>query len=326
VVQLLTSRRRQPGGRRLSIYASNPTETDHWMYRWFVEKKDNAPLATALFRTNTLENRANLPANYVEELMALYPPDWVKRYLEGHWGNILQGRRPVFPTFKPEVHIRPTTWTKDRPIYIGMDYGYQFPGVVWVQPNKDRQLQVLRCWYPKAQTVFQLAEGILYRNDMWFPEAKFVYSGGHDGNATTALTRTNGLTARKAFSQYGIEVGFRFHHVEQGLTTIRSLLRIGDEDRPRLIVDPINRRLADGFISGYCYDEEKVEKDENVKPIKDGKYDPLFDALRYAVVMLYGPSGDTKVTKSLQIARHVRKERRMLSRPTVGRAERILLA
>ena len=59
-------------------------------------------------------------------------------------------------------------------------------------------------------------------------------------------------------------------------------------------MDPSNRTLLTGFRGGYRYAANQTI------PKKDGRYDPLFDALRYLVVHNFTPSGETATRETRQ--------------------------
>ena len=83
------------GLKLLAAYDCNPPVSTHWSHRLFVEKREAAPPygklknpgAYAALQMNPADNRANLPASYLEELQAL-PARERLRFWEGKWGDI----------------------------------------------------------------------------------------------------------------------------------------------------------------------------------------------------------------------------------------------
>lgn len=69
---------------------SNPKLS--WLYRVF--KQDPEP-NYSLIEASTLENKDNLPEEYVQDLMK-YPPTWRKQYLDGVWDETLLADNIVF--------------------------------------------------------------------------------------------------------------------------------------------------------------------------------------------------------------------------------------
>ena len=69
---------------------SNPKLS--WLYRAFKQRpEDNYRLIEA----STLENKGNLPPEYIEDLLK-YPPTWRRQYVEGIWDETLLSDNTVF--------------------------------------------------------------------------------------------------------------------------------------------------------------------------------------------------------------------------------------
>jgi len=277
---MLVGRRRELGFPLLFFVVSNPTGLTHWLYKWFVRQP--AP-TSILFRTNTAENQPNLPADYVQQLERRYPIEWIRRYLRGEWGGLDAGA-PAFASFEPPIHVKQTLFYKGLPVWVGIDFGYQTPGVVWCHPDRKRRCQVVREWLPKQLDPYKLAAGILKRNEIWFPQAQFQYFCGHDGKQHASSAEK---TPIEIMIEHDIHPTHRYHLVESGLTVLRNLIKIRDNGEPNLIVDPFCSTVIEGFMGEYRYEPDKEDKMQ-----KTGIYDPLFDALRYVAYQSYTLSGD----------------------------------
>lgn len=277
-VGVLVGRLRQMDVPRVGYLVSNPTAKNHWLYKWFVKDLHEG---RTLLRTNTLENADHLPPHYVENLRRTMTEDQVRRYLEGEWGG-LDGDRPVYPGFDREIHVRECPFYKSRPVHVGIDFGYQTPGVVWTQVDPQGRLQIMRRWSPRELTVHALAEGIEMRNGEWFKDGHFKYYAGVDGNTKKD---TNERTSAQVLATYGMSPSIRYTAIERGQTILRNLLQPRDDGEPALYVDPVNALMIEGFEGAYYYPEGKD------KPIKDGVFAPLFEALRYIVVNVFDVSG-----------------------------------
>jgi len=281
---MLQGRLRQMGTPCVGFIVSNPTGYDHWLYRWYVK----APKGYPLFRTNTYENLDHLPPGYVEELRKSYPPDHIRRYLEGQWGGLEDGA-PIFPRFDAATHVRPLDWVRRRPIQVGIDLGYQEPGVVWAQLDPvEERLRVLKTWSPRELATPKLAEGIRARNETWFPAGTFQYFCGHDGNARKD---TNERSSAEILAEYGMRPHLRFTATERGFSIIRAMLDPRDDGTPGLLLDTGLATLIEGFQGGYRYAKPKRDGDRKDEPEKNGLYDPLMDALRYIVVHTFTTAG-----------------------------------
>jgi len=280
-VQMLMGRRRQMGYPLLLFVVSNPTGYTHWLYKWFVKERSTN---YHLFRTNSLENKANLPPDYINELSRKFPLEWIKRYIEGEWGGIEEGTPIYAGMFDLRTHMKPAMFYKGNPVWVGVDFGYTSPGVVWAHPDRDYRCQIVREWNPKSIDTYQLCQGILRRNGVWFPDAKFQYFCGHDGQSRAPSAEKTGI---EIMSDNGMMPSWRFHHLESGFTVIRNMLKVKDDGTPNLTVDPSADICVEAFLGGYKY------KKESDKPQKNDIHDPLMDAFRYIAYQNYTLSGDS---------------------------------
>lgn len=135
-------RQRLPSGkhpRYRSTIMLNPTDEDHWIPQVFVTQK---PQAHEIFFSSTLENRDNLPDDYVDELKRTYSKDMLQRLLYGQFGKIHAGR-PVYPQFAKGLYInRNLAYDPTLPVIRGWDFGYNHPACAILQ-MKGEQVRVL---------------------------------------------------------------------------------------------------------------------------------------------------------------------------------------
>lgn len=108
------------------IVVGNPAP--NWVKEEFYE---NPKKLNECYQVSTEENRKYLPKDYIENLIARYPKDWVDRFVKGDW-NVFGGQ--VFPEFNYEgLHkiprmVIPSHW----PRIIGWDHGRINPTAIEV--------------------------------------------------------------------------------------------------------------------------------------------------------------------------------------------------
>lgn len=112
------------------IVTFNPEGTNSYIWRYFhpdsPEKKDGYKL----YQASTYDGlkAGFIPQDYVDGMLAVFPPDARRRYLEGAW-DVFSGR--IFPQFEltthvlDYVHVEPH-WT----IYESIDHGIKNPTAV----------------------------------------------------------------------------------------------------------------------------------------------------------------------------------------------------
>lgn len=263
------------GAPRFGLAVSNPSSKLHWLYDWFLRQPRPGHV---LFKADPQENAVNLPPGYYDTLRTKYTPDMIKRYLDGEWGDIGAGD-PVFPTFRVPVHVQSTPYQPGRELLVGIDYGFQSPGVVWAQRVGLDRLHVLKTWTPRRVDAYQLAQGIVARTKQWWPTAALpACFAGPDG---LHKRDTNQKSSADILAGFGLRPHARYLAVERGWNLIRHLLERDPAGAPRLTLepDPINAPLIEALDGGLRY---RADREDEVE--KTGVYDPVADALRYIVV------------------------------------------
>lgn len=74
----------------------------------------------ALFRAKTMDNAANLPDGYIENLRNSYPSSLLSAYLDGEFVNLTSGS--VYPEFDRGSNASSEIAKTNEPLHIGMDF------------------------------------------------------------------------------------------------------------------------------------------------------------------------------------------------------------
>jgi phage terminase large subunit len=160
----LVGRIRRPIKRREGFLTANMNGHD-WLWRRFLKKigKDGKKLPNAndfyLVVASTLENRSNLPEDYVASLLA-QPKEYVKRFVEGSF-DVFAGQ--IFDMFNPTFHVLPSpfmipnTWERFRAI----DHGQStVTACLWFAVDFDGNLYVYQEYYKEGSVVSQHCKNI----------------------------------------------------------------------------------------------------------------------------------------------------------------------
>lgn len=140
------------------LLATNPGAENHWIYQYFYMDKKPGYFAVD---TNTYDNIL-IPnyEEYIKSMEARYDPDWVRRYLEGHWGAF-SGQ--IYKMFNTNKHVRDFDQDlKNVPgieRYIaGVDFGIRDPTCILVlMKTKANTLFVISEFYESEKTSFEIA-------------------------------------------------------------------------------------------------------------------------------------------------------------------------
>jgi hypothetical protein len=73
-----------------------------------------------LFRARTMDNAANLPAGYIDNLRNSYPSNLLSAYLDGEFVNLTAGS--VYPEFDRALNASSETIKSGEALHIGMDF------------------------------------------------------------------------------------------------------------------------------------------------------------------------------------------------------------
>ena len=257
---------------------TNPPTVDHWIYKYFVEKNDPN---YKLIRSSTYENYF-LPKDYVENLKKEYPESWIKRYLEGEFGYILQGE-PVFPSFKETLHIDDTLrYNPTKYLIRGWDFGWHHPAVVFLQLQED-YIAVLDEVMGDKIYLHDFASYITEYTNSVYPNAITKDYCDPSGSAKSDKSERTSVDILRSYNIYPI---YKRSEVLETVETINRLLTtLAKDGKPMLRFSPKCKTLIQAMLGGYCY-QKKENKIEPI-PMKDGYYEHLVDALRYIVANLF---------------------------------------
>jgi len=156
VFDFLVGRIRRPVEKREGFITANMAGHD-WLWRRFYKKigKDGKELPNAsdfeLITASTLQNRHNLPEDYVKGLLAM-PKEYVKRFVEGSF-DVFAGQ--IFDEFNPHIHVIPpfqipNTWERFRMI----DHGQNNPtACLWGAVDFDGNIYIYQEYYKEKDVV-----------------------------------------------------------------------------------------------------------------------------------------------------------------------------
>ena len=111
------ARNRQKCGARNTVGVVTTPEGFRFVYdRWV---KHKAP-GYVLFKAKTVDNAANLPDGYIENLRNSYPSNLLQAYLEGEFVNLTAGS--VYPEFDRALNASPEQIKPGETLHVGMDF------------------------------------------------------------------------------------------------------------------------------------------------------------------------------------------------------------
>jgi hypothetical protein len=271
-----------------------------WLYDYLhnpERQKQLEPYGISI-REITASSKENpyLGEDYVQLLEGCYDAELAKQELGGEWVIIPVGK-PVFGTsFVPAIHLQQLDFNPEKPLILGLDWGYHHPAAVFCQEDQKGRWLVLgelleqdketgefceAIWrYLKARFNLELEQvklGTALRPEVYCDPA---------GSQKNSKSRKTDIEIAREYQLYPI---YRQSGILDGIAILRRKLGQEIEEFPAMMIDPqYSPLLVEGFRGAYHYPEKlDPNRPDQLVPLKDGKYDHLFDALRYIGINKY---------------------------------------
>ena len=219
-----------------------------------------------LYRAKTMENAANLPDGYIDNLRNTYPSNLLAAYLDGEFVNLAAGS--VYPEFDRVLNGSTEKIRDNEPLHIGMDFNVEhMAAVVFVLRDGDPHAVA------EVTGVFDTPAMIRILADRYKSHAIYVYPDASGRNRKSvnasesdiALIRQSRMTVLVNTTNPAVK--------DRVLSTNRMIHADGVR---RLKVNP---DTCPGFVEAL----EKQAYDKNGEPDKTSGLDHVVDAGTYFV-------------------------------------------
>lgn len=217
-------------------------------------------------RDDNAENLPNLPPGYYLKAIAGKDEQWVRVYVDGQYGFVLDGK-PVYPEYKDSVHQREFKPIERLPILIGMDFGLT-PAAVFAQMMPNGQ------WRKHSELVTDNMGIIRFAQEIKRHIAKHyqgfqigAITGDPAGNArnddertTFDLLKANGVVAKPAHT----------NSPTLRIEAVRDPMKRMIDGEPGMIINGLLcPTLRKGYAGGYHYRRIQVSGDERYQDVPD---------------------------------------------------------
>jgi hypothetical protein len=271
------------------IMDTNPPDTDHWWYRIFEEDR---PSGWSIFKqpsalAQDAENIRNLPPNYYQNLMAGKREEWIKVYVKGEYGFVLDGK-PVFPEYVDSIHCREFEFDPRLPLFAGIDFGLTPAAAIGQRDFVGRWR-----WRHEIVTEHMGAKRFGEQLQAFISQhlPGYVFEAITGDPAGTGESQADESTPFQMLKACGI-------HAKPAHTNDPTLRReaiavpMGKliDGQPGFLIHPDMRTARKGFSGGYHFARVQVAGDERYhdKPVKNF-YSHIIEANEYG--MLGGGEG-----------------------------------
>lgn len=273
------------------IMDTNPPDVDSKWYKFF-ETIEHDPSHAKLFKqpgglSDKAENLKNLPGGrkYYENMAVGKDPEWVKVYINGEYGFVIDGKA-VFPEYHDPVHCRPVEINEDVAVYRGWDFGLT-PACVLLQMNSKGQIIIFDEIVAESMGIDKFSEEVLEHCSINYPHVQeWIDIGDPAGDQRS---QTDEKTCFQILHQKGILIEGGLQTLAIRLESVRKPLRtMALKGEPGLLLDPRCRMVRKGFQGGYQYRRMQTSAERyTAKPDKN-QYSHPMDALQYPLTAIFG--------------------------------------
>lgn len=256
--------RRKEGTRRLRVECNY--DGHNWIYRLFNEQK-----VGKLILTNTFDNKANLPPEYIPGLMKM-PKKIQERHLYGSDAD-MEGQ--VFSEFSERHFVDPFEIPKDWARIVVLDHGATNPtAVLWIAIDHDEKLYIYDEHYEAGKLVSYHAEQIKTRDNAnvqdWLIDP-----------ACQAKTQQRNGQFYSIIDEY-LENGLSFRPADNAV--LAGINRVNEYFASDRLVIFKNCEKLKREIDGYKWQKLKHTSEKNEPDAPTKKNDHACDAMRYGVM------------------------------------------
>lgn len=263
------------------IMDTNPPDTDHWWYRLAEEER---PDDWEFFKqpgglADGAENLENLPPQYYPKLMAGKHEAWVKIYVHGEYGFVMDGR-PVYPEYVDSLHCRPFELVKGLPLAVGLDFGLT-PAAIIGQRGLTGQIR----WRHEIVSERMGAEALGQELKRWFGGklAGFEIEKITGDPAGNAAAQTDETTPFQILNGLGVPaLAAETNDFELRRESVAKPMSRLIDGEPGLIIHPECAVTRKGMMGGYKYRRVQLAGEERYqdKPDKN-RYSHVCEAGQY---------------------------------------------
>ena len=317
------------------IMDTNPPDTDHWWYFLAEEPEKyvdaDSPISAedqiALIRREykffdqpsgmspLAENIENLnDPRYYERLVIGKDPEWVKVYVHGQYGFIIDGK-PVYYEYVDNVHATDNlSPIRGIPITRGWDFGLT-PCAVFMQISPRGQVLIFDEMVSDSMSIDRFSDNVLKYSGSRYAGFTFVDFGDPAGNQRS---QTDEKTCFQIMRAKNIDVEPGKVTITARLESVKKYLNSMVDGRPAFLLDKARcPTLRRGFLGGYQYRRMQTTGFEKFTTEPDkNRFSHPQDALQYGMSGMIGDSliepdasGEGQFKEPTHIPRHRKRGR-----------------
>lgn len=317
------------------IMDTNPPDTDHWWYvlaeqdttneknrQYITSMKEAEEVLRSrgimrrdqkLFnfhvqpsgRSAQAENIKNLQPGYYERLMAGKDQDFIKVYVDGEYGFVMDGL-PVFPEYKDSTHAREFPILAGLGFRLGFDFGLT-PAATLSQRSADGRWFVHDEFVSERMGITTFASDLKQMLALKYPGVKIVSARGDPAGDAVTPDETTCFSILKAAGFTLAEPAPTQDPVRRRESVAYLLKTMVDGD-PAMIVNKRCQVLRKGLAGGYHRRRMQVTGDIKFRDVPEkNKYSHVCEAIEYDCVSA-GEDRNVMVSAENRSGHHQRQQ------------------
>ncbi len=280
------------------IMDTNPPDTDHWWYHLAEESRPqgwqffrqpggllelSGEHGTAFCPNPQAENLEHLPPDYYQKRLGGKNHDHIRVYYCAKYGFVQDGK-PIYPEFHSTVHVAQNELTviKERPVYVGIDFGLT-PAAVFGQKLMSGRWQWLDELVSEDMGMVRFAELLSAKCTEDFHGCELYFFGDPAGMQRSQVDERTPFDILRA-------IGLKVKPAPSNDPLLRReavalpLSRLVD-GKAGLILSPKCKTLIKGMAGAYCYRRVQILGEERYKDQPDkNRYSHVCDAAQYLMI------------------------------------------
>jgi hypothetical protein len=239
-------------------------------------------------RSALAENLKNLPDAYYQRLAIGKSPEWIKVYIDGIYGFVMDGKA-VWPEYVDALHCPEDRekWPRPiqgLPIVRSWDFGLT-PACIFSQITGRGQWIVFDEMVATSMGADAISDAVLDHSARNYRGFAFTDVGDPAG---AQRSQTDERTCFQILRAKNIQIEPGLQTLQIRLESVRKPLRTLIDGRPQFVLHPRCRQLRRAMMGGYHYRRMKISGERYTNEPEKDLYSHPADALGYAGTILFG--------------------------------------
>lgn len=273
------------------VMDTNPPDADSWWYKMFEEKcPENAelfkqPSGVCAQAENTTHLQKVGRLSYYENLMLGKDPEFVKVYVHGEYGFVIDGK-PIYPEYSDQVHCQEIQPILGLSIHRGWDFGLT-PACVYTQISPTGQWLILDELVADDMGIDRFSDQAILHANQYYKGFQFEDYGDPAG---VQRAQTDEKTCFQILQSKNIQIQPGEQDLTLRMESVKKPLNSLINGKPGLVISPKCRELRKGFQGGYQFRRLQTSQERYTEVPDKNQYSHPHDALQYIGTRLFGPS------------------------------------